>query len=140
MRQLIVFVVLAGFGLAQPSEVDVKKELKLFQGKWKAIAATGFNGEALTDQDLQSTTLVVEGDKFTMKTAEITIEGTFKIDPTRKPKTIDVILKTDKDNPLQGIYEQVGDTRKSCFSERAGRPDGFMKKKGFLYLEWQKVK
>jgi uncharacterized protein (TIGR03067 family) len=139
MRALIVLVLLAGFGAAQPSEEDVKKDLKLFQGKWQAVAAYGFDGKPLTDQDLKTTTLVVDGDKFTMTSGGFTQEGTFKIDPTKKPKTIDAFLNKDKANIVQGIYEQVGDTRKSCFGEKC-RPDGFRKEKGFIYLEWKKVK
>src|SRR6266481_2593080 len=75
---------------AQPSEEDVKKELKLFQGKWQATYALGADGKEQTDVENQLTTLEVDGDKFTMKTGSLTVTGTFTVDPTKKVKTIDV--------------------------------------------------
>src|SRR5678815_5495357 len=102
---------------AQPSDDAVKKELKLFQGKWEATAGQNFDGKKPTDIEIQLTSMEVDGDKFTMKTGSLTITGTFTIDPTKKVKTIDVFFGDSKDNPMRGIYEQKGDTRRSCFAE-----------------------
>src|SRR5437867_2013396 len=101
MRHAILFLLLSATCLtAQPSEEAVKKELKLFQGKWQAVSAHGSDDKPLSEQELKSTSLVVDGDKFTLKTGETTIEGTFKIDPTKKIKTIDVYTKDSTDKPL----------------------------------------
>ncbi len=145
MRHFVLALVLAGASVAagQPAEDAVKKERKLFQGKWVAAFAQGPDGKPLTDEELKKTTLVVEGDKFVMTTGDTDkIEGTFKIDPNKKPKTIDVFTADSKDKPIVvGIYEIKGDTRTSCFSELGkDRPDAFRKEKGYLFLEWKRAK
>jgi uncharacterized protein (TIGR03067 family) len=140
MRRLVLLLFVSGTCYAvQPSDDAVKKELKLFAGKWKAIAANDVTGNALDEEQLKKTTLVVDGDKFTMKTGTDTIKGTFIVDPTKKPKTIDAYIDGSKDMIFRGIYEQTGDTRKSCFGLK-DRPDTFRKEKDYLYLEWKRVK
>src|SRR2546426_575371 len=135
MRHVAMFVLISDTCLAaQPSEEDVKKELKRFQGKWEAVAAQGFDGKAPTDVELQLTTLEVDGDKFTMKTGSLTVSGTFAVDPTKKVKTIDIYFGDNKDNPMRGIYEISGDTRKSCFAlPGKDRPDKLRKEKNYMY-------
>lgn len=142
MRPVVLLLLVSGtFVMAQPSEEDVKKELKRFQGKWEAVAAQGFDGKSPTDVELQLTTLEVDGDKFTMKTGSLTINGAITVDPTKKLKTIDVYLNGDKNNIMRGIYEIKGDTRKSCFAlPGKDRPEKFRKEKDFMYLEWRQVK
>ena len=142
MFRVVFFVSFSATCLAaQPSDDAVKKELKLFQGKWEAVSGQNFDGKKPTDVELQLTSLEVEGDKFTMKTGSLTISGAITIDPTKKVKTIDVFLGNSKDNVMRGIYEIKGDVRKSCFAEPGKvRPDGFRKEKGFMILEWRLVK
>jgi uncharacterized protein (TIGR03067 family) len=141
MRQLIAAFLFAGVGLAQPSEDAVKKELKLFQGRWTAVAAHDYNGRALPNDEVKVMTLIVDGNKFTLKGVGDEIKGTFKIDPTKKIKTIDVFLGGDTTSPVRGIYEISGDTRRSCFAKAdKDRPDSFRKEAGFLFLEWKKAK
>ncbi|MBI2808949.1 MAG: TIGR03067 domain-containing protein [Planctomycetes bacterium] len=142
--RLLPFLALASFtclAAAQPEDEAVKKELKRFQGKWEAVASQGFDGKSPTDVELSLTSLVIEGNKFTLKTGSITVDLYFKIDPTKKIKTIDVYGKDAPDKVLlRGIYEIKGDTRKSCFSEAGkARPDRFRKEKGFMTLEWKRA-
>ena len=93
MYRAVLLLLCAGSCFAvQPSEEAVKKELKLFQGKWDATGGQGFDGTVPTDIELQLTSLEVDGDKFTMKTGSLTIKGSFTVDPTKKPKTIDVFF------------------------------------------------
>ncbi len=142
MRHAILVVLLTGTCLtAQPADEAVKKEMKLFQGKWEALSAQAFDGKPPTDVELQLMSLIIEGDKFTMKTGSLDVKATFTVDPTKKPKQIDVYFGEGKDNVMRGIYEVKGDTRKSCFAEPGkNRPDKFRKEKGFLTLEWRLVK
>jgi uncharacterized protein (TIGR03067 family) len=142
MRRFVVLLFVAGSAFAvQPSDDAVKKELKLFEGKWEAIFAQDFQGKSPTDVELQLMSLTVEGDKFTMKTGSLTITGSIAVDPAKKPKTIDIYLGDNKDNVMRGIYEQSGDVRKSCFAEPGKeRPGKFSKEKGFMTLEWRKTK
>jgi uncharacterized protein (TIGR03067 family) len=146
-RSLALFAVFC-FALIQSSATAVpgdsdeaKKELKLFQGKWDAIGGQSFDGVVPTDIELQLTSLEVDGDQFTLKTGSLTVKGAFSIDPTKKPKTIDVYFGDNKDNPMRGIYVIDGDTRKSCFAKPGkDRPDKFRKENEFLINEWRAVK
>jgi uncharacterized protein (TIGR03067 family) len=143
MQRIILPVIVAVLSLAAlpTQDDDVKKELKLFQGKWEATGGQSFDGVVPTDAELQLTTLEVEDDKFTMTTGSLTIKGSIIVDPTKKLKTIDVFLGESKDNVMRGIYVIKGDTRKSCFAKPGkDRPDGFRKEKDFLINEWRSVK
>jgi len=134
----MVLLLACSSAVAQPSDDAVKKELKLFQGKWQATFAQSFDGKEQTAVEIQLTTLEVDGDKFTMKTGSLTVSGTFTVDPTKKVKTIDVFFGNAKDNPMRGIYEIKGDTRRSCFAVPGkDRPTEFRKEKGYLTLEWR---
>ncbi len=140
-RATFLLLFLATSLAAQPSDDAVKKELKLFQGKWEAIGGQGFDGTVPTDAEFQLTSLEVDGDKFTMKTGSLTIKATFTVDPTKKPKTIDVYFGDAKDNVMRGIYVVTGDTRKSCFAKPGkDRPKDFSKEKEFMTMEWRSVK
>ena len=143
MHRILLAVLLAGtaFAVEQPSDEAVKKELKLFQGKWEAIYAKGLDGIEQTNVELQLTSLEVDGDKFTMKTGSLTVTGRLAVDPSKKLKTIDIFFGDGKEPAMRGIYEIKGDTRKSCFAEPGkDRPDQFRKEKGYMVLEWRQVK
>src|SRR5690349_9990379 len=115
MRHAILTVTLVvACVAAQPVDDVVKKDLKEFQGKWTAIVAHDTNGKALSAEELKETNLVVDGNKFTMKSGATMLEGEFKIDPAKKIKTIDIFLGDDRTKPIVlGIYEIKGDTRRS---------------------------
>ena len=55
---------------------------------------------------------------LTMKEKVATYKGTFSIDPSKKPKTIDVKFREgpEKGNTSLGIYELDGDDLKLCLS------------------------
>jgi|ERR1019366_2282304 uncharacterized protein (TIGR03067 family) len=124
--------------VAQPANDDIKKELQRFQGKWQATYVRGADGNDQTEVENQLTSLDVDGDKFTMKTGSLTVNGTFTVDPIKKLKTIDVFFGENKETVLLGIYEITGDARKSCFAlPGKDRPTAFSKEKGFQTLEWR---
>ena len=124
--------------LAQPSDDEVKKEMKLFQGKWQATFAQSFDGQAQSDIEIELTKMEIDGDKFTLKTGSLTVNGRFSVDPTKKPKEINVYFGDSDDNPLKGIYEIKDGTRKSVFAMPGkDRPKEFTKDKGNQVLEWR---
>jgi uncharacterized protein (TIGR03067 family) len=137
----IILLFAAAVVSAQEGDDAVKKELKQFQGKWQATFAQGFDGKEQTNIEIELTKLEVDGDKFTMKTGSLTVSGTFTVDPSKKVKTIDVFFPNNKDNPIRGIYEIKGDSRKSCFAMPGkDRPTEFRKEKGYMILEWRQEK
>jgi uncharacterized protein (TIGR03067 family) len=101
---------------ADLSKLNAKdKELEPFQGTWK-LAAFEVEGKQLDIDDFKETRLTVKGDAFTMTTAAATYKGTFKIDGTKKPKTMDMTFTDgpEKGKTSLGIYEIDGDAWKIC--------------------------
>lgn len=102
-------------------------ELKLFQGVWK-IEAANLAGRDHID-DFKGMKLTVTDEKYKIDFGVNSDHGTLKIDPTKKPKQID--LTTRKDGPfkgrnLPGIYEFKDDTVVLCLnSEKPDRPTKF---------------
>jgi uncharacterized protein (TIGR03067 family) len=119
------------FVAAVHAQDDAKKELAKLEGKWTVTAAER-DGKA--DDTLKGAVRVNSGDKYTlaMKGGK-PFGGTYKIDPTKKPKTMDM-MPTDgryKDKTLLAIYELDGDTMKVCFAEPGKeRPTEFSSKPG----------
>lgn len=144
MRPAALFLLLSTTTFAaQPTEEEVKKELKLFEGKWIATFVQPPDGTPYSEEIVKETFLEVNGDKFVLKQpGQEPLEAKFKVDPTKKIKTIDIYDLNDATKLLvQGIYEIKGDTRRSCFAELGkDRPEAFTKEKGYLILEWKKAK
>jgi uncharacterized protein (TIGR03067 family) len=94
----------------------VKKELKNLAGTWQLVASEK-DGVKAPEADLKQTKIVITGDKYTMERAGKTVEqGWVCIDPTRKPKVIDVYATESK--VVMGIYEWDGeDTLKICATD-----------------------
>ena len=116
-----------------------KKEIKRFQGAWKAVGGRSFEGKEVSEAELQNTRLTVDGDKFTLTMGNITVKGTFTVDPAKNPHTIDATLKGDKDTKVLGIYQIKNDIRKSCFAEPGkDRPAKFTTERGYITFEWKR--
>ncbi|HMF16726.1 MAG TPA: TIGR03067 domain-containing protein [Gemmataceae bacterium] len=127
MKDLLVLLSVGTFlatGLVRGG--DAKKDTAGLQGTWKA--------------DLGEKKLVVtfKGNKFHVQIGDENYKGSFKIDPTKKPKHIDMTVKEgDKFVKMTsvGIYELKGDTLKWAANEpgKDVRPDEFAEREGMLY-------
>src|SRR5262249_45853031 len=118
-----------------------KKELEQFQGSWKAVSIQHADGRQASEDEVQNTRLVVEGNKFTLTGKDSIISGTFTINPAKTPKTIDVLLtsKDGREIKFLGIYQMQGDKRKSCFAlPEKERPTQFSSDKGYFGFEWRR--
>lgn len=95
MRYCLLLLIVAPMALVagQGDDRAVNKELDQFQGSCQAISVIDFDGKPRSADDVQHTRLVVKGNTFTLTDKQNTIRGTFSIDPTRVPKTIDVALE-----------------------------------------------
>jgi uncharacterized protein (TIGR03067 family) len=127
---LTVGLVAAGGG----SKGDpVKKDMRKLQGTWKVVSVE-MDGKKQSDEKLKSATMTVEGNKYLVEVGGKTVEqGTFKIDPAKTPKTIDVTATQGKGkgNTYHGIYEIKGDTAKDCFAQEGKeRPTEFKTRAG----------
>jgi uncharacterized protein (TIGR03067 family) len=110
----------------------VAEELAKFEGTW-TFASMEFEGQEIPAKDLADSRLICKGNEFTAKTGEGTTKGTFQVDPTASPKTIDVTMAdgADKGKTLLGIYTLTADTyRVSLAGPGKPRPTEFVSKAG----------
>jgi uncharacterized protein (TIGR03067 family) len=129
---LAVLAVTFSFAAEKPRGDAVKKELKKFEGTWK-IVSLEVEGMKLPAKAFEGARLIIKGDAFTMKEEKVTHKGTFKVDPTKKPKMIDLIFTEGpaKGKTLLGIYELEGDTYTICLAVKGKkRPTTFTGKAG----------
>jgi uncharacterized protein (TIGR03067 family) len=116
-----LLLVAAGTLLAPDTPTDeAKKELERLQGTW--VATVTANGQKIS--------LICTGDKYVQKVGDMTVEeGTHKLDPTKKPKTMDITVKEGEyKGKLQlAIYELDGDVLRLCANEAGdkNRPTEF---------------
>jgi uncharacterized protein (TIGR03067 family) len=117
---------------ADDAKDEVKKELARFEGTWKYVSIE-MEKMKVSEDVLKGPRMKITGDKFTVTDENASFSGTFKVDPTKKPKTIDVTF-TDgpkKGKTYMGIYEMEGDIYKACVDpEGKPRPTEFAIKPG----------
>jgi uncharacterized protein (TIGR03067 family) len=138
---LLILLAPLAVGVGAPAKDDMKKEIQRFQGAWQAVSLQYADGRQASEEEVKNTSLVVEGNKFTLTGKDFTIAGTFTIDPTKTPKAIDVVLvsKDGDKTKFLGIYELQGDARKSCFAlTDKERPTQFSSEKGYFGFEWKR--
>jgi uncharacterized protein (TIGR03067 family) len=134
MNAFMSVVLVLGVGLAAeaPAEDAAKKEYTRFEGTWK-IVSVEVEGAKQEEGLLKNARIILKGDKFTFKQGDMSTPGTFKVDVTTKPRTIDVTFTggPDKGQTLHGIYELDGDTYKVCLAMPGkDRPKEFVSKPG----------
>jgi uncharacterized protein (TIGR03067 family) len=123
MKRLLLVV--SVMGLVAPPGLSgddaAKKELEKLQGTW-TMAALEVDGKPVPEEKLKSSALTIKGDKYIIKVKDDTHETIIKLEPTKKPKEIDMTFTegANKDKVLKGIYELDGDMFKIC---RALLPD-----------------
>ena len=136
MKKHLLLVIGVVFLLAaDDANQEVKKEMDRFQGTWRMVSLEAGQNK-LTEDALKDFRLKIEGDKFTATEGTSENHGTFKVDPTKKPKTIDItMIQGEKRQTLLGIYELEGDTYKLC-GDMSGksRPTEFAIKPGSGYI------
>ncbi len=130
MKALVLpfLTVACGAGLAAADEDAVKKEIANLQGTWKFVDFQGPNADQAKELKGHGI-LVVTGNKMLFFLGKLKQgEGTFTVDPSKKPKHLDV---TALDGPNKGmtlpaIYELAGDTLKlASFDDPKNRPKEF---------------
>jgi uncharacterized protein (TIGR03067 family) len=111
-----VFLLAAASTLSAQDKDAKAAEVKKLQGTWK-VKSGEFSGKALTPPELGIDTLVVAGEKMTLKFGEKEVASyPFEVFPDRKPKGMVWTKEQDSKkatHPL--IYEIDGATLKLCF-------------------------
>jgi uncharacterized protein (TIGR03067 family) len=107
-----------GFQLAHAADPPSDKDA--IQGTWKMVSRES-RGQS---RDAEGSKMVFKGDRFQMiKDGDVKIEGTFKIDPATKPRSIDMKVEKATDDvhvetkTSLGIYELNGDDLRWCADE-----------------------
>ena len=102
------------------------------QGTWLPSAAE-LGGKAFPEEVRKTIKLVVTEAKYTVTVGKQVDQGTVKLNPRAKPKTLDI---TGTDGPNKGktilaIYERDGDTLRVCYDlSGKGRPREFKTTEG----------
>jgi uncharacterized protein (TIGR03067 family) len=118
----------------EAKEGAVAKELQAFKGTWR-LSSKEVDGKKFSEEEIKDVIATNDGlGKFSARRSnKVLDEGTVKLNPTTKPKTIDVTFTAGerKGKTLLGIYEiqddafrvcvaRPGDERPTEFSARAG--------------------
>ncbi|MBI3411969.1 MAG: TIGR03067 domain-containing protein [Planctomycetes bacterium] len=99
------------FTMAAAGDDAARKELKLLAGKWK-LTAMEIGGEKFPADKLPEFSFTLDADGIAkVKTPEEDVEVTLKVNPAKKPKTIEVDHQTgqEKGKKQLGIYKLEGD-------------------------------
>ena len=130
----LVAVVLAT-SLAQGG--DAKKDQEKLQGTW--VVKSMLEGGKEVPPPVKDTKLTFAGDKWTQTGGPVKEEGTYRLDSTKKPKQIDVVVKrSGKDDlVLRGIYALESDSLKiglSAQGPKGPRPTSFDDKDAVVFI------
>lgn len=131
---LLALVALAATAAAFAADDDqVKKDLKALEGTWQYTSQVEDGKEADKEKVKAVTvTITAEGKWEAKHEGKVFLEGTVKIDPSKKPKAADWKITTEgelKDKSALGIYHVDKDTFKHCFGFDK-RPEKFESKEG----------
>jgi uncharacterized protein (TIGR03067 family) len=151
MKLRVVLAVAALFTLAAASAADpVKSDQAALQGTWRLFSVE-INKEPIPLEDLKEgdkvmpVTLVVKGDSYVCHLGKQSLDLTFKMDPGKTPKTIDMTFVSgpEKDKVLHGIYKLDADTYTVCrhVDPDQPRPTVFETKKdsGLMLVVWKRA-
>src|SRR5262249_4989758 len=82
--------------LRQNRSDSAKEDLQKLAGTWK-MESLEIEGKPIERDRFSATTLTIRGDKYIVKTAKGEYQVTVKLDPSRKPKEIDMDFADGKD-------------------------------------------
>jgi uncharacterized protein (TIGR03067 family) len=111
---------------------DAKKEIAKLEGVWVFESQT-VGGKGATKEQLDPMRIAIKGDTLTRGSGAISIASKMTIDPSKKPKTIDLVtrLPGGGSEKAVGIYELSGDTLKICYDNTGKeRPKEFKSAEG----------
>jgi uncharacterized protein (TIGR03067 family) len=118
MKQFVaVFAVGLLVAADGPGKDEAKSDKDKLQGTWQVVSAERM-GKAMPEPEKHK--LVIEGDTLTIQRGDaVLFKGKVKLDPAKKPKTLDMEFTEDaggqkKGQVSQGIYVIEGDTLKWC--------------------------
>ena len=120
---MLVLLALTSAGplLADEKEEAINADRALLAGEWRVVSVEA-NGNKNADLGLGRVTIVnrLDGTWSLLSSGNVIAEGTSTIDPTTKPKTIELkgiraSVENARGTHYRGIYEVHETTRRLCF-------------------------
>jgi uncharacterized protein (TIGR03067 family) len=107
---------------------DAKTELDNMQGTWTVVAAER-EGKKAPDEAIKAMSVVIKGDSLILRDGNHQEKGTLKVDPSVKPKSLDLMPAGENQKVSRGIYELTISTLRMCWTKEGGeRPREFATK------------
>ncbi len=139
MMRSIAMILVSGLLLAADPVVrtgDNGDDVQKLQGTWRGVALE-IKGDLLPPTSARTLWFHFEKDTFTIRQeGKITVEGSYTLDSSRKPKTIDLTITetvqaVNKGALVQGIYKLEKDRLWLCTTKANGedRPKKFLSKR-----------
>jgi uncharacterized protein (TIGR03067 family) len=131
MRTIAALVLLLAAALA--AQDPAAKEMARLQGEWSMVSGEASGMSMPADMVKTGKRVAKDGETTITMDGRVYFKAKFKIDPTKKPKTIDYAMTEGptKGKTHLGIYELDGDTVKFCFAAPGkDRPTDFTAKEG----------
>jgi uncharacterized protein (TIGR03067 family) len=123
-RRGLLLVVAAGLLVGADAKEDLKKEKEMLKGTWSVTAFEVPKGQKEpSEKELKGMKLIATEDKLRAIFGDEDNPASYKLDPSKKPREIDIML--DGGKTLKGIYSLDGDTLKICVAEKGDRPKEF---------------
>jgi RNA polymerase sigma-70 factor (ECF subfamily) len=110
------------------------------QGTWMPVAGKRGGAETRGSEELVLTSaLAFEGDQYLMRTRDAITEGSFRLDPARKPRAIDLSIQGTNQR-VAAIYEFDGEYLKLCLGSHGDeRPTEFKTSSRCTFLLLQRA-
>jgi uncharacterized protein (TIGR03067 family) len=131
----LLYVMTSLSSAGDAKDETIKKDRKKYEGTWQVVSLE-VDGNKSAEDDAKKITVINEADgKWAIEVeGKVIARGTSEIDPTKKPKTVDLTVTEGdhKGQTILGLYEFEDDTRKVCLAPPGGkeRPSEFSTKAG----------
>jgi uncharacterized protein (TIGR03067 family) len=125
--RMLSLLILAVFGAWAAAQGEGQKEQAKLQGTCVIESAIA-DGKEVPSDVFKSFTMTFKGDAYTVTMGQEKIEGTFRIDPAKDPKMIDILPDNgpDRGRVQAGVYAFEGNKLKICGAQPGtNRPANF---------------
>jgi uncharacterized protein (TIGR03067 family) len=122
----VIVVGLAVCAAAAAQSQKNRTDLDRLKGKWQPTSME-LGATKIPAEQLQKTSLTIDGEKYAVMAGDTADRGTLKIDAFAQPKTMDIVGTEgpNKGRKIPAIYLLEGDTLKICYALEGKRPTDF---------------